>query len=491
MATVDRNITVVKHASFAFSENQALWILGGNPVHNPGVTPPSSERLSQFVALDLSQAWNASQPIFQPLTPNKLGRQSDVPMVFAPSPKSNNRGAVYAFGHDHSMEKKENATTTHESEQQGRRYDERQATNMVHVYNPEKKQWTISSLLLPRTNTTTTTNNQTSSTLIRHRIHEAVADPDSTLLYLLSKQAVTAEEQELPPLYIFDTQSYVIREMPLPPLLLATYRAHGRWSWPYYLKYPYQAVWSRSRKSLLVMGEPGVTVMDHSDAGHSDDDPQSNSQAVSHAKAGSMVGFQAVNEFRNGSWTTHNTTGDVPFLSSVVCIASAYNGTLIILYGQKQELTRIYTLNTTTMVWHTAVRSVSARHKRSGAACAVSGHDYFLVWGGEGPWQVDVRGHDDDYHGSGIDLGTVGRMAVSVLNLQTNMWVDRYEPAGKDHGSHPSSPSPQPTSDRTQSPTPGQEGSATHASSGHRFQAGLTLTNALVVGCMMLLMALV
>ncbi|KAF9920384.1 hypothetical protein FBU30_009793 [Linnemannia zychae] len=141
-------------------------------------------------------------------------------------------------------------------------------------------------------------------------------------------------------------------------------------------------------------------------------------------------------EFRpeNGNpWVTLNTTGTVPRQLSQSCMVSAYNGTIMLLFGgHSTDLTyfskSLYILDIKSMTWSQVPDRQNA-DSRSAMACSVSG-DNFIAWGG--------------FNGVTGGLKVTAPGAPIIYNLFTKSWTTSYVP-----GNHFGSPTTMPTVSKT------------------------------------------
>lgn len=114
--------------------------------------------------------------------------------------------------------------------------------------------------------------------------------------------------------------------------------------------------------------------------------------------------------FADSNWTP--LYGQGPSVRDSSCLASAYGGTKLVLFGGIQNsgaLSDIFIYDVATNTW-TQGQDGSNKRARASAACTVSG-DYFITYGG--------------YSGKGNRYPPPE--LTSVYNLKTNTWVTRYE----------------------------------------------------------------
>ncbi|KAF8929139.1 hypothetical protein BGZ52_002546 [Haplosporangium bisporale] len=114
--------------------------------------------------------------------------------------------------------------------------------------------------------------------------------------------------------------------------------------------------------------------------------------------------------FADSSWTPLYSQG--PSARDSACLASAYGGTKLVLFGGIQTasaLSDIFIYDIATNTW-TQGQDGTIKRGRASAACTVSG-DYFITYGGY------------------LDKGTryPPMELTSVYNLKTNTWATRYE----------------------------------------------------------------
>ncbi|KAF9575827.1 hypothetical protein EC968_001615 [Mortierella alpina] len=144
--------------------------------------------------------------------------------------------------------------------------------------------------------------------------------------------------------------------------------------------YGYGAVWSTIRKSVLFYG--GVS------NGTTD------------------MGLMEYQPTRN-QWTSVNILGTLtPGDTGSPCMASAYNGTKIVMLSDYKPQYSVFILDVNALVW-TKGADLRIGEERSSAACAVVG-DYFIIAGGIPP------------PGGGI------LQPVMVYNMKLNQWTDSY-----------------------------------------------------------------
>ncbi|KAG9327788.1 hypothetical protein KVV02_000234 [Mortierella alpina] len=143
----------------------------------------------------------------------------------------------------------------------------------------------------------------------------------------------------------------------------------------------YGAIWSTVRKSILFYG-------------------------------GEINGFTPVGlmEYQPSSnqWTGVKTQGaTTPGNLSLPCIASAYSGMKMVMFGNYERPYSVFILDVKTLVW-TKGADPRPGEERNAAACTVVG-DYFIVAGGS------------------PSLGGGVLQPVIVYNIKMNQWTDSYE----------------------------------------------------------------
>ncbi|CAO3563382.1 unnamed protein product [Mortierella alpina] len=159
----------------------------------------------------------------------------------------------------------------------------------------------------------------------------------------------------------------------------------------YFMYTTLSAVWSSVRKSVLVYGYD-----------------QDNS--------GSIQDYTALMEYQpsTNNWTELLSSGSseapkgiiTPGATRDACMASAYNGTKIVLFGTLTAPYSVFILDVKTLVW-TKGAAPKPGQERNGAVCTVV-DNYFIVAGG-----------------TLID----NKQRVLVYNIKLDQWTDTYEAA--------------------------------------------------------------
>ncbi|CAO3565563.1 unnamed protein product [Mortierella alpina] len=144
----------------------------------------------------------------------------------------------------------------------------------------------------------------------------------------------------------------------------------------------YGAVWSTVRKSVLiyggVWGNPETVALD-------------------------LMEYQP----SNNQWTAVKTQGTtIPGAFRQPCMASAYGGMKIIMFGNTASPFSVFILDVKTLVW-TKGADPKPGLERNAPSCTVVG-DYFIAFGG-------------------ASAGTIVEQAVIVYNIKLNQWTDSYE----------------------------------------------------------------
>lgn len=133
---------------------------------------------------------------------------------------------------------------------------------------------------------------------------------------------------------------------------------------------------------------------------------------------GGLVGGNVMSSFARldsgaASWRSAATTSD-PSPRAVTCLVSAYGGSKLVVFGGETQLDEvlgdIYIFDVALSTW-TRGTDGGPNRARAGHVCAVSG-DMFLSWGGYR--NVSTRAAVPE--------------TMSVYNLKTNTWVNRYTP---------------------------------------------------------------
>ncbi|KAG0037530.1 hypothetical protein BGZ82_002349 [Podila clonocystis] len=147
------------------------------------------------------------------------------------------------------------------------------------------------------------------------------------------------------------------------------------------------------------------------------------------------------------SWRSAATASD-PSPRALACLASAYGGNKLVLFGGETQLDEllgdIYIFDVASSTWARGAEGGLSR-ARAGHVCAVSG-DMFLTWGGF----------------RNVSSRAPVQETMSVYNMKTNSWVDRYTPSvvgpapgsGSDAGNDNSTGSPGVGSGTGDSPPP-------------------------------------
>ncbi|KAI9234082.1 MAG: hypothetical protein BYD32DRAFT_424289 [Podila humilis] len=134
---------------------------------------------------------------------------------------------------------------------------------------------------------------------------------------------------------------------------------------------------------------------------------------------GGLVGGNVMSSFVRldssaASWRSAATTSD-PSPRALTCLVSAYGGSKLVVFGGETQLDEvlgdIYIFDVALSTW-TRGADGGPNRARAGHVCAVSG-DMFLSWGGYR--NVSTRAAIPE--------------TLSVYNIKTNNWVDRYTPS--------------------------------------------------------------
>ncbi|KAF9285357.1 hypothetical protein BGZ68_003960, partial [Mortierella alpina] len=146
----------------------------------------------------------------------------------------------------------------------------------------------------------------------------------------------------------------------------------------------YAVVWSTVRKSLLFYGGRSVSAVE--------------------TPVLDLTEYQP----SNGQWTTVKTQGaTTPGQSEGPCMASAYGGMKIVMFGNNKAPWSVFILDVKTLVW-TKGADAKPGQERVPAGCTVVG-DFFIIAGG-----ADANG---------LSPGQL----VLVYNIKLNLWTDSYE----------------------------------------------------------------
>ncbi|CAO3566637.1 unnamed protein product [Mortierella alpina] len=117
-----------------------------------------------------------------------------------------------------------------------------------------------------------------------------------------------------------------------------------------------------------------------------------------------------------GAWCIlQQTTGTGPGTLDKHCMITAYNETIVIIFGgdapQRNNSGDIFILNLKTKEWK---KGPSLPTIRFSMACTASG-DYFIAWGGQ------------NYRDSGTQLQNFQQFSTPVIfNLKTNLWTSQF-----------------------------------------------------------------
>ncbi|KAG9324798.1 hypothetical protein KVV02_004671 [Mortierella alpina] len=243
------------------------------------------------------------------------------------------------------------------------------------VYNITTKTWQLGTLLIA-----------SNSTELKKSVYsnQVATDPNTGTAYILSMENLPAFENpdKTFTIYTYNVlQGYTteVKKTTSTPGISFQYTALS-------------AVWSTIRKSVLIYG--------------SHQEP-----------AGDVDVYTALLEYQplTNKWTSLKTQGtSAPGYTRDACMASAYNGTKIVIFGTVTAPFSVFILDVRTLVW-TIGAAPKLGQERNGAVCTVV-DNYFIVAGG-----------------ALID----NKQRVLVYNIKLNQWTDTYEAP---HGVETASP---------------------------------------------------